>query len=702
MFKRIVRLYLIALIGISSAQASNISKEVDSTNSAGELEIKNNNGQTKTALLLDTAISGDVNGMLANITVKQTFKNDSDEWVNGRYVFPLPEGAAVDSLLIKIGERLIKGEIKEKETAKKTFEQAKRQGKKTGLLQQHRPNLFSMAIANIAPHENIVATITFIDRVRYQNDTFSLRLPTTLTPRYIPNAPIVLSHEQRQQLAQTLQTELRENSNVEISTSNGWAANTARVPDANAITPPQVHSNADQTSHRFSLDLVIKSGLNLEQVISSSHPISYHDNGAEVSVALSNGHELMNSDLVLEWTPIIGTAPKAAMFQQVLNNDYFSMVMITPPAVSATVSLPRDVTFIIDSSGSMAGQSMTQAKQALRDALAYLNTNDRFNIVDFDSQYRPLYSQSQPVSYDHLEQAKSMINDLVADGGTEMVGALKFALNSHSGDAYLKQIIFITDGSIGNESELFKLINSHLNKARLFTVGIGSAPNSYFMNKAAKFGRGTYTFINDVSKVQTSMAELFAKITKPVLRDVQIDWPIGVEQYPNKIPDLYAGEPINIMVRSAKPISSVTVKGTMLNTPWTQSLVIKPNQKSHADNLDTVWARQKVAKLMDQYHTGEQTQEQIKPEIIKLGIDHHILTKYTAFVAVETTPSKPQQHDAKHKHVTNLMPKGSAMRAPNTATSATLLNLLGFLFLLFSVAFRARTKNVNLKHKVEN
>jgi Ca-activated chloride channel family protein len=682
MFKKIIYLGLIVLLEITSAHATN------TINSAGELEINANNGQPKIALLLDTAINGEVNGMLANITVKQTFKNNSDDWVNGRYVFPLPEGAAVDSLKIQIGERIINGVIKEKEVAKRTFEQAKRSGKKAGLLQQHRPNLFSIAVANIGPQENIIATITFIDRVDYQNDTFSLRLPTTLTPRYIPNAPIKLSPEQRLKREKQLHSELEENQHVDISTGNGWAANTARVPDANNITPPQTYSNTGQTSHRFSLDLVVKSGLNLQSISSDSHPISYHESGTEISIALTNGHELMNSDLTLSWNPIIGTAPKAALFQQVLEKDYFSMVMVTPPAVSATVSLPRDVTFIVDSSGSMAGQSMAQAKQALRDALNYLNAGDRFNIVDFDSQYRPLYSQSQVVSYDHIEQAKKMINGLNADGGTEMVGALKFALQSRNDKAYLKQIIFITDGSIGNESELFKLINKELNDARLFTVGIGSAPNAYFMSKAAKFGRGTYTYINDLAKVQTTMAELFAKITKPVLRDVVIDWPTEVEQYPARIPDLYAGEPLNIMVRSSKPIDTVKVSGTMLNTPWAQTLNIAQNGRQQANNLDTVWARQKVGKLMDQYHTGELSQDQIKPQVVKLGIDHHILTKFTAFVAIEATPSKPLEMNAKQKSVTNLMPKGSAMPTPNTSTSSALLCLLGALLILLSTAIK--------------
>ena len=663
--------------------------------STGELELTDRAQQQTLALLLDTAIVGEVNGLLANITVTQSFRNESDDWVNGRYVFPLPEGAAVDSLKIEIGERVILGVVKEKQEAIKTFEEAKRQGKKAGLLQQHRPNLFSMAVANIGPQEKIVATITFIDKVRYENDTFSLRLPTTLTPRYIPNAAIKLNAEQQAQF----ENELRSQQDVEISSGMGWAANNTRVDDANDITPPQTHGVDTQASHYFSLDLSIKSGLDLQQVSSDSHKIVSNMIEREVSVKLANGLEPMNADLTLSWTPIVGTAPKAAIFQQQLKGDHFSMLMLTPPAVSAALSLPRDVTFIVDSSGSMAGQSMAQAKQALRDGLGYLTASDRFNIVDFDSSFATLFSSSQDVNSNTLNQARTMISRLHADGGTEMIGALRFALQSPSQSGYLRQIIFITDGSIGNEKELFKLINTHLNDTRLFTIGIGSAPNSFFMNKAAKFGRGSYTYINDVNQVQEKMARLFTKITKPVLRDLTIEWPTEVEQYPTRLPDLYAGEPITVLVKSKAPINNVKVSGAMLNTPWSQTLSLNTSGNSNSSNLDTVWARQKVADLMDKYRTAELTKEQVKPEIVRLGVAHQILTQFTAFVALEQQPSKPELVKAKHKSVPNLMPKGSAMAAPKTATPATLLSLLGVMMIALGTLTRrlTRAKSSNTK-----
>ncbi len=667
-----------------------ISAQSFANNTMGELRLSDHQGQSHKALLLDTAISGQVNGMIATIKVKQTFKNDSDVWLNGRYVFPLPEGAAVDNMTIEIGGRLIKGVIKEKEVAKRNFEQAKRKGKKASLLQQHRANLFSIAVANIGPSERVIANITFIDRVRYQNDNFSLRLPTTLTPRYIPNASTGLNEEQRK----LFERELGSNAHVKINTQHGWAANNNRVPDASDITPPQTHSLLSQTSHRFSLDLTLRLGLELQQVSSPSHTISSNfsntPNANEVQIALANGHELMDSDVILEWQPLLGSAPKAAIFQQAHGSDYFTMMMVSPPKTSASVSLPRDVTFIVDSSGSMAGEPMRQAKQALREGLNYLNAGDRFNIVDFDSSYRPLFSQSQAANFDQLQNAKTMIDRLNADGGTEMLGALQFALKNKRHDGYLTQIIFITDGAIGNEAELFKLIHQDLGDARLFTIGIGSAPNAFFMSKAAKFGRGSYTFIRDLNQVSRKIATVFEKITKPILRDINIDWPAGVEQYPKRLPDLYAGEPLNVIVKSSNPIDKVEIRGSMLNTPWSQTLATDQDKenKHQSENLDTIWARKKVAMLMDQLHTGERDLSQIKPEITKLGISHNILTKFTAFVAIEQNPSRPEFTKSKHQNVPNLMPKGSLMPIPNTATPSALLSLIGLLLMLISLFFQ--------------
>ncbi len=290
-----------------------------------------------------------------------------------------------------------------------------------------------------------------------------------------------------------------------------------------------------------------------------------------------------------------------------------------------------------------------------------------------------------PANNRSLRQARNMINGLVADGGTEMLGALRFALNQTHDENTLNQIVFITDGSIGNETALFKLIQTQLGDRRLFTIGIGSAPNAYFMRKAAKFGRGTYTFIGYNDDVNQLMGDLFIKMSRPVLKDIQIDWgKQQVETYPKRIPDLYLSEPLMVVTKSNQPLTEIKIKGSLLGKDWLRSINNKKTENDNADNLDTVWARSKVTHLMDKMVTGELSQQEAKPEIIQLGIAHQIVTKFTSFVAIEKTPSRPFTEKAKHKLVPNLMPKGNAMQAPQTSTPAALLSLIGGLLILLS------------------
>ncbi|MGH1427013.1 MAG: marine proteobacterial sortase target protein [Arenicella sp.] len=688
--------------GISHSEVTN------NETSAGELLLKTDNGIPVNALLLKTDIQADVNGLIATINMKQKFKNDSDSWVNGRYVFPLPENGAVDGMTLQIGDRIITGNIKEKEAAKKTFEAAKKSGKKASLLEQHRPNLFSISVANIPPHSEVIANIRIIDRVKYEQQRFSLRLPTTLTPRYTPGKALKLNIE--------------ENENVQINQHSGWGVNTDLVPDAESITPPQTHVESGQATHRFSLQLNLNAGIKLQRIHSESHELSTQKiSKSMTSIQLQNTTEKMDRDLVIQWHPISTQAPTAALFQQHINGEQYSMAMLLPPTANIQNALPREITFIIDSSGSMAGDSMAKAKSSLLFALNQLTSNDKFNVIDFDSSYTPLFKQPQNANQRNISQAKSMVNGLQANGGTEMYGPLEYALNSPSHDNYLKQIIFITDGSVGNEQQLFKLINDKLNSARLFTVGIGTAPNSHFMTRAAQFGRGTFTYIDTHGENTEKMNDLFNKINKPIARDITVQYnshsntnestlpeSITVEQYPNKIPDLYAGEPLVILTKSNHIINSIDISGNLLGNAWNRKLHTPTkhslsNHQNNTDNIDALWARKKVAHLMDQLYTGSSTEATVKPIIIGLGIKHHLVTKFTSFVAVEKTPSKPKYATANNKHVSNLMPKGNKMVAPQTATSAGLLSFIGSLIMLFAMLIgNQRFRNLLLGKEIED
>ncbi len=641
----------------------------------GHLEMIGASGQKQTALLLDTKITGDVDGMIAVIQVEQAFTNQSSEWMHGRYVFPLPAMAAVSDLEIQIGERIIRGEVQEKIQAQKNFAAAKKAGKKAGLLEQHRANLFSVNVANLAPGEKIITRLSYVDRVQFSNDLFELRLPTTLTPRYITGQPLPTDEHKV------------EFNPRDLEVHGGWAAATDNVPDAPEITPPQAHSLLPADSHQFSLSLKVNPGLATNGVLSPSHAIrNQHEQADALLVELNSGTAPLDRDLVLHWQARDAANTQAAFFQQTINHDdqteYYSMVMVTPPQVGIQ-ALPRDVTFVIDTSGSMGGTSIQQAKKALLQALSHLDVNDRFNVIEFNSRFTTLYGKSQYATPNNLLAAQRLVMRLEAGGGTEMAGPLSFAMQNPAEEGVLKQIVFITDGSVGNEAELLGMIKDQLGEGRLFTVAIGSAPNNFFMRKAASFGRGIYLNINKLSEVSEKIEQLSRRIQQPVMQNIRVDWPFEVEQYPQKLPDLYAGEPLVLIAKSDRPVSEVSVNGELQGQTWRQRLKNSThNQALDMQRLNTVWARSKVEELMDSLLTSPEQADKIRLQVIELGLRNQLATKFTSFIAVEQEISRPESATPKHSNVPNLMPKGSTMNAPQTATPATILQLVGGILLL--------------------
>jgi Ca-activated chloride channel family protein len=291
-----------------------------------------------------------------------------------------------------------------------------------------------------------------------------------------------------------------------------------------------------------------------------------------------------------------------------------------------------------------------------------------------------MWPDALPASAGNVKHAGTWVAKLRADGGTEMAGALAFALNGRDTPGYLRQVIFMTDGAVGNEDPLFKLIAARLGATRLFTVGIGSAPNSHFMTRAAQFGRGTFTYVGDVREVQEKMAKLFAKIESPVLKDVSIRWPDGtpVETFPPRVPDLYLGEPIVVAAAHAANRGTIVVSGMRGTQPWSVALTPSPN--AEANGVGALWARAKIASLMDDLRLGAD-EAQIRPAVVKVALDHHLVSRYTSLVAVDVTPSAPGDNKATALVKTSLPFGTAAGELPQTDTESTLQIVLGLLAL---------------------
>ena len=629
---------------------------------AGSLLMRMQSGYV-TATLLNTDVNVTVNGLVARVSVMQEFENSGNEWVEGIYVFPLPDEAAVDHMRLYIGERFIEGEIREKEQARKEYEQAKQSGKKTSLVEQQRANLFTTSVANIAPGEKVIVEIEYLEHLRYDEGTFSLRIPMTLTPRYIAGQPL----SERK--------------------GNGWSPDTSVVTDASLITPPMMSASQ---GHKVSLRAMLNAGMPLEIIASRYHPVNVGEANGSYTITLAGSRAPMDHDFELLWRPVPSETPRAMAFRETIEGEPHFLLMVVPPESDATAAavMPREMIFVIDTSGSMHGVSLAQAKQALQRALTGLRPGDRFNVVEFNSYTNALFADSVAADSSNIALAQNFVRQLQANGGTEMYSALQFALRNAPDEALLRQIIFITDGAVGNEEGLFKLIEMKLAGARLFTVGIGSAPNSWFMRKAAEAGRGTFTIISALHEVGEKMDRLFRKLENPQVTNIEVHWPGGndVESYPAVVPDLYRGEPVTIKARASsdfRPGDKVTVSGNSVIGGWSRDLPLVT--KIESPGVGALWARARIADLHDQTRRGADA-ETTRAAIVTTALAHHLVSKHTSLVAVDKTPARVTGDPLLREQVGNLMPFGQSGSAifgfPATATNAPLLRLTGLVALL--------------------
>ncbi len=626
-------------------------------------------GVSLDAPMLKTDVKMDVSGMLARVSVHQRFHNISSEWAEGIYVFPLPEDAAVDRMRLRIGERIIEGEIKEKAEARRTYEKAKREGKKASLLRQERPNIFTTAVANIAPGEEVVVEIEYQQNLHYDQERFSIRFPLVVAPRYIPGTP-------------------KQSDEIKGFQGSGWAKDTDQVPDASRITPP-VLDPAHGKINQVSIQVNLNAGFPLARLESSYHPMdTTQDEQGVHHMTLREGQVPADRDFELTWVPAANNAPQAAMFRENWDDADYSLMMVMPPAKANADAgrIAREVIYVIDTSGSMHGASIDQARAALLLALKRLQPGDRFNVIQFNSNTSALFRGAVQVTPNNIHKAMNYVAGLYAEGGTEMLSALRLALRDDASEGMLRQVVFLTDGSVGNEEKLFNTIQQQLGSSRLFTVGIGSAPNSFFMTRAAQFGRGTFTYIGKVDEVKQKMAELFSKLESPMLTDITIELADGIKAdlRPQRIPDLYLGEPLLVALRTEQKPTQMQIKGVLDGKPWSRSIEMEGGADSPGVHL--LWARRTIADLMDERARGKPESE-VRTAVLDIALTHKLVSKYTSLVAVDKTPVRPMDKDLKQKNIPTNLPKGWSSNQvfgslPQSATPAPLHLLLGLLGIL--------------------
>ncbi|OZG72844.1 marine proteobacterial sortase target protein [Hahella sp. CCB-MM4] len=644
----------------------------------------------------------EVTGLISQTRLEQQFHNSSTEWREAVYVFPLPDDAAVYRMEMLIGDRVIVAEIKEKEEAEKTYQQAKQAGQKAAVVHQQRPNMFTHKIANIAPNETITIRLYYQHNIRYHAGQFSLSLPLTITPRYMPGS-LQLSDDGMESLRSRMGGGLN-------PTTTGWATPTDEVPDADKISPLTVpEASLTSPSHKAAIHISINAGLVLNQIESISHDVDWRLDGTHYQVDLKQTEVPADRDFVLTWQTEDAQRPQAAVFKETSDQATYAQIMLVPPLQEdEALTLPREMIWVIDTSGSMEGVSIEQARQALSQALGTLTPKDRFNVIEFNSDAHALFPQAVPAQQAALRQARSYVSSLRADGGTEISRALQLALQGSAPAGYVRQVIFLTDGSVGNETALFQQINQDIGDSRLFTVGIGSAPNRFFMRKAAQFGRGSYSHINDLNEVQQKITDLMQDLRYPNLRDIQLkdqeSKSLSAEMYPEKIPDLYHGDPIMVLVKLEPEQAELPLKlqgysmgfVTDQQALWTRGIDLAG--AAGGKGIGRAWAREKIAYWMDQKTLGT-PQEEVKKQVLPLALEFQLMSAYTSFVAVDKTPVRPNLEDLKTTAVPNLLAKGMSnnmARFPKTATPSLLHLQLGAALLvvgLLLMGFHRRPKS---------
>jgi Ca-activated chloride channel family protein len=636
-------------------------------------------GRYESVPLVHTDVTLDVRGLAAAATVTQQYVNSGTEPIEAVYVFPLPHDSAVYDMEIRVGNRLIRSVIREREEAKRVYESAKSEGKRAALVEEERPNIFTASVANLMPGDHIEVRLRYVEPLHWEDGRIRLVFPMVVGPRYIPGTQAV-GH-----------------------TGTGWAVDTDAVSDASRITPP-VRNPDSRPGHDISVSVDLDPGFEFGSINSVSHAITVRrlPDGRR-HVELASGATIPNKDFVLEVQQAESTQPKTALFlsPDPGSGETYFVLSAFPPTVQPVKRMPVEMLYMIDVSGSMGGTSITQAREALLQALDRLGPNDRFGILAFNHAYYEFASEPLTATTENLAAARRFVQHLEAGGGTEMLPALLHLMRKPETSGYLRHIILLTDGDLGNEEQIFAALRLKLGGARLYTVAIGSAPNFFLATKMAQFGRGTFTHIADIGEIREQMGRLLETIESPVLTDVKLSFE-GVEVaevYPQRPPDLFLRQPLLLYGRiSQGRTGRVHLTARAGDQPYEANFAFDASTASFHPGITTLWARQRVEDLVDRWRlSDEDARSGIRATLIAHAIRYRLVTRFTSLVAVEEIVANVSGASTQVPVATEL-PAGMQMDkvfgAPATGTADAFLEALGVVLLLLSLVLWRLTGRV--------
>jgi Ca-activated chloride channel family protein len=568
--------------------------------------------------LKHTDVEAEISGFVARVTVKQEFTNPEDTPVEAVYTFPLSQDAAVDRMDMRIGERVIKGEIRRREEARAIYEAAKQAGQAASLLDQERPNIFTQSVANIMPGAGVEITISYVELLKYADGEFEFSFPMVVGPRYIPgggSAPAPMT----------------------------TGTDTPRVPDASRITPP-VTPKGTRSGHDISLEVRLDAGLPILDIESKLHEVAVARSGeTRATVALADKATIPNKGFVLKYRTA-GDKVQTGLLTHASGDGtgYFTLIFMPPAVPQADYITPKEMYFIIDTSGSQQGWPIEKAKETMSLCIDRMNPGDTFQLIAFSNEATPCFAEPQPNTPQARAKVQQFLSGLEGEGGTEMMKAIHAALDPPADPERLRIVCFMTDGYVGNDFEIIDTIQKHIGSARFFSFGIGNSVNRFLLDEMAKVGRGAVEYVL-LNTAGTEAAERFyRRIANPLLTDIEIVWdPTQVEDvYPERIPDLFDSAPLVVKGRYTEPYSgTIEIQGKLGGRPWAEDVQVDfPRSRPKGDVIATLWAREKIEDLMSQDWLGQQTgnpKQGIAEEITQVALEYRIMSQYTSFVAVE-------------------------------------------------------------------
>lgn len=564
--------------------------------------------------LRSTRVNAEISGFLSSVTVQQFFRNDLDHRIEAIYKFPLPDNAAVHDMVMRIGKRVIVGEVQEKKQARKTYEKAKEKGQTAALLEQERPNIFTQSVANIPAGEEIVIVIRYSQELAYEDGKYTFTFPMTVGPRFIPGIPAG-------------------------SEGPGTSTDTDIVPDAGRITPP-VLAPGLRPSDRIRLSLRLEPGFPLREVTSRNHRIETSwERDDRLTVALEPTDQIPNKDFILDYR-VAGSELTTALLthREEHEEEGTFLFIVQPPAeVVPEEAAPKEMIFVVDCSGSMSGYPMQAAKHTMHKFIEGMNPDDSFQIIRFSESSSALSPRPLPNTPENRRRGRDYVAQMRGMGGTMMIEGIKSSLSGYHDPSRMRVVFFLTDGYIGNEREIFSEIRRRVGDTRIVSVGIGSSPNRHLINGMAREGHGIPCFITLKDDYAAAADTLYKKINRPLLTHLSIDWgDLQVsDALPSSIPDLFDSRPL-YLIGHYRGFGSGTILltgkrgGREVVLPFEITLP-KFNPDNHM--LDTLWARRKIGELSRR--SLDEKDPEAKNAIIDLAVRYHLASRYTSFVAVE-------------------------------------------------------------------